>query len=452
MLGLYGFPVVHCGAIVYHSNGSPANVQALHDAAHDGDTITLPAGTFTWTTYVNITKAVTIQGQTTTDVPNGTANDRTILIDQLSRSQGAGYFRLAATTGTVVRITGITFSGNGGSTTIMSGGAVRVNDRTPARVDHCHFTHLYQSTMVAVYSENFGVADHNVMDDFVGQNFSFYINFPNYGGYEWGDGAFAEAAGFGGPKFFFIEDNYIYFTSWGGGGGGSLDAFYGGKYVFRHNRMFNATTLGHSTGHSHPRGRGVRAQEIYNNEWHMNNPGTIDGTTGGSLIAHDNTFYSALQKGFGLAVYRAFWSFGASFYGADGNNAWDSNDPHGLYDSGTLTSASYPNLTDSTKNWTPGQWRGYEVRRPSDGAMGQIEGNTNNTLRIGQYLPINFAAGNQYQIHKALRILDQPGTGRGDRIRGDRPVNTELELLSGRIQTPSPVIHGTTFIVPVANT
>ena len=111
----------------------------------------------------------------------------------------------------------------------MSGGAVRVNDRTPARVDHCHFTHLYQSTMVAVYSENFGVADHNVMDDFVGQNFSFYINFPNYGGYEWGDGAFAEAAGFGGPKFFFIEDNYIYFTSWGGGGGGSLDAFYGGK-------------------------------------------------------------------------------------------------------------------------------------------------------------------------------------------------------------------------------
>ena len=86
MLGFYGFPVVHCGAIVYHSNGSPANVQALHDAAHDGDTITLPAGTFTWTTYVNITKAVTIQGQTTTDVPNGTANDRTILIDQLSRS------------------------------------------------------------------------------------------------------------------------------------------------------------------------------------------------------------------------------------------------------------------------------------------------------------------------------------------------------------------------------
>ena len=105
-----------------------------------------------------------------------------------------------------------------------------------------------------------------------------------------------------------------------------------------------------------------------------------------------------------------------------------------LYDSGTLTSASYPNLTDSTKNWTPGQWRGYEVRRPSDGAMGQIEGNTNNTLRIGHYLPINFAAGNQYQIHKVLRILDQPGTGRGDRIRGDRPVNTR----TGTAEWPNP--------------
>jgi hypothetical protein len=299
--------------------------------------------------------------------------------------------------------------------------------------------------MTGLHATNFGVADHNVMDDFTGQNFSFYINFPNYGGYTWGDGAFAEVAGFGGPKFFFIEDNYIYFTSWGGGGGGSLDAFYGGKYVFRHNRMFNATTLGHSTGHSHPRGRGVRAQEIYNNEWHMDNPGTIDGTTGGSMVTHDNSFYGALQKGFGLAVYRAFWSFGAPFYGADGNNAWDYNateadgthvDGHSpyLFESGTLTSASYPNLTDPTKNWTPGQWRGYKVRRPSDGAMGVIEGNTNNTLSIAPYLPIKFAAGNQYQIHKVLRILDQPGTGRGDRINGNPPVNT----VSGTATWPRP--------------
>ena len=37
-------------------------MQALHDAALNGDTITLPAGTFTWTTGVTISKAIKIQG------------------------------------------------------------------------------------------------------------------------------------------------------------------------------------------------------------------------------------------------------------------------------------------------------------------------------------------------------------------------------------------------------
>ena len=35
------------GATVYHSNGSEANVQSLLRVASDGDTITLPDGTFT---------------------------------------------------------------------------------------------------------------------------------------------------------------------------------------------------------------------------------------------------------------------------------------------------------------------------------------------------------------------------------------------------------------------
>ena len=48
---------------VYHSDGSAANVQALHNAALDGDTITLPAGTFTWSIPVTISKAIKIQGE-----------------------------------------------------------------------------------------------------------------------------------------------------------------------------------------------------------------------------------------------------------------------------------------------------------------------------------------------------------------------------------------------------
>jgi hypothetical protein len=59
---LSGFSGPRCDATVYHSDGSAASVQALHNAALNGDTITLPAGAFTWTTGVTISKAVKIQG------------------------------------------------------------------------------------------------------------------------------------------------------------------------------------------------------------------------------------------------------------------------------------------------------------------------------------------------------------------------------------------------------
>src|SRR5882724_1508217 len=52
----------HCEATIYNSDGSAASVQALHNAALNGDTITLPVGTFAWSTGVTITKGMKIQG------------------------------------------------------------------------------------------------------------------------------------------------------------------------------------------------------------------------------------------------------------------------------------------------------------------------------------------------------------------------------------------------------
>src|SRR4029077_10736619 len=65
ILILSGSIAPRCGATVYHSDGSAANVQALVNAARDGDTITLPVGRFSWTQNLNITKGITLQGQTT---------------------------------------------------------------------------------------------------------------------------------------------------------------------------------------------------------------------------------------------------------------------------------------------------------------------------------------------------------------------------------------------------
>ena len=61
----------------------------IHDTkAHDGDTITLPAGTLTWTTGVNLTKGITVSGQTTitgAGTANCTANDQAIIVDERTR-------------------------------------------------------------------------------------------------------------------------------------------------------------------------------------------------------------------------------------------------------------------------------------------------------------------------------------------------------------------------------
>ena len=69
-----------CGATVYNSNGTPENVQFIHDTqAQDGDTITLPAGTFTWSTQISITKNITL---------SGAGQDVTVLYDNVPKSGG----------------------------------------------------------------------------------------------------------------------------------------------------------------------------------------------------------------------------------------------------------------------------------------------------------------------------------------------------------------------------
>ena len=52
-----------CLATTYNSNGTVDNIRSIHDnQAHHGDTITIPAGTFSWNSPLNITKGITLQG------------------------------------------------------------------------------------------------------------------------------------------------------------------------------------------------------------------------------------------------------------------------------------------------------------------------------------------------------------------------------------------------------
>src|SRR5438552_14800940 len=95
----------HCEATVYYSNGSAASVQSIHNnQAQNGDTITLPAGIFAWTTGVVLSKAIILQGA-------GVGN--TIVRDAV-QSDSLIDWTLAA--GFVSRLTGIEFQDGGRAT------------------------------------------------------------------------------------------------------------------------------------------------------------------------------------------------------------------------------------------------------------------------------------------------------------------------------------------------
>src|SRR5438552_2410213 len=167
----------HCGATVYHSDGSAVNVQLIHDIqAIDGDTITLPSGTFTWTTGINISKAITLQGQSTTDIVFDFAQgkwvnrgaDTTIVQDNLSSRGGSpSLIQSNRTSNNLMRITGITFKGL--ATTQALGPALQFGSSviTQLRIDHCHFIgSLAFLDYVGIYSNIRGVMDHVVIDGF----------------------------------------------------------------------------------------------------------------------------------------------------------------------------------------------------------------------------------------------------------------------------------------------
>lgn len=469
-LGVYFAP--RSEATVYYSDGSQANVQYLHDnSAKPGDTIILPTGTFSWTSRLNITKGITLQGQTTI-TGAGTSNpsiiDRTVIAEDTPRSgPGAGVIFASLTASQSLRLTGITF--RYGTGTIYGGnGAVLVTSsgtepNRSARIDHCHFDHLYWNYAVWINGWMYGVDDHNVFDCNPG-GLSHLIWHNTWGGQLNGNGSWADNPYYGTEKFWFIEDNTII-----GSGtvqtSGNIDVMNGGRYVARHNAFINAAPNSHGT-EGGPQ-RGGRAREVYDNtfNWTINWSGHQQ-RSGGSLW-HDNAWTgheSNSSSHTSFALYREIGAIGndLSLWGlAGGQNLWDINDPHGLYVIGLDTSSinSQGVVHDSSKNWTANQWAGYSVTNtnPASACYGHssyIISNTSNTITYYYYAsgdrgaPLVFNAGDTYAIYRVLTALDQNGRGKGDLISAVSPPawpNEALEPCFSWNNVHSPTGHAYGF-------
>lgn len=402
-------------ATVYHSDGSAASVQGLHNAVLNGDTITLPAGTFTWTTGVTISKAIVLQGA---------GVGQTIIKDNARNTQ---LIAVSLVAGRVTRITGIEFRDGGRTPAAAAPGGIIHIDGSNTNGSQFRFDHNRWNDLNGFFVANtvIGVIDHN--DVTIGGHVYEWI-YP-YGsawdGKSYGDGSWAQPANYGSPQFLFIEDNNFICTRTTIQGT-LTDGFNGARFVVRHNTIKNFVIGNHGT-ESPGRGRSGRAMDIYNNTIDCNNVNRfVTGNRGGGQLVHDNTIRncggsSALST---LSAFRIRTSF-SPWGGADGTNAWDKNNPSNPFYSGTASAAGNLTVSVSGNQWTTNRWSGYTIRKTSGaGGFAYINSNTSNTIRFassGFGRDLVMSVGDRFVINRVDQSLDQAGVGRSTLIIGDNP-------------------------------
>ena len=413
-------------ATIDAKSGLLGDVTVAINAAVDGDTVAIPAGTVQWTSSLTINKAITLQGK---------GMGLTIIRDGVplgAKPQSLITWTLVA--GKMSRMTGIEFQAGKRSantfygTVLLSGSNA---DTRRIRVDHCKFNAL---NAFGIQIEGaLGVIDHCT---FLASTVAIYGFHRSYNGGSYGDGSWAAPTQLGSDQFIFIEDCTI--TYLGAGHYTMLDGFGGLRYVFRHNTVNKGSLEGHGT-ESGQRNRGTRAWEIYNNNFVGNDNGQIVSyNRSGVGVIHDNTItgYHQSNTPFHLENFRAVASFppwaadNASPGGADGRNPWDVNVAGGPFLSATATSGTGGGTLGGTvtvagANWTPNQWVGYTVIRTADNRFAEITSNTAKTISFCDAGTINvvptFSNGDAFTLWKVDQALDNVGRAGGSLISGDTP-------------------------------
>ena len=380
-----------------------AAIASEQAAPVDGDIISIPAGTCTWTGSSPLsppvfTHSVTIQGQgaisaTGTNGSARTGSDVTVILDHLNRSGGnpSTTIYLKTVTGKSLRFTGVAFTTDDSSTATANGMLEITGTSTSVRVDRNHFVIVNGGVGLRIDGSVLGVADHNVFDsptnsltnDFAFHNGVGWNGNSETGGatgnYSWND-----TDHFGTNRFFFGEDNLFNNGDIGDGGHD------GSRYVLRHNTVQQTVTAGCPTtcsagqmyNHGTPASpnRSMRAAEFYLNN--IVQPGTTGignppySINGGTLMYWGNTvvgYKDALgidytrkdNSTYGYAPPPIGWG-NCSTTGGDG---WDGNavSPSGYpcLDSpargaGDLLSGDFPNICNLALNAAcrifTGQW------------------------------------------------------------------------------------------------
>jgi hypothetical protein len=426
---------------IHHAaSAAEADVAAAIARARNGDTVTVPPGVSTWTSILEVTKGITLQGSGT----NGTT-----IIDEVPRTGShASFINAILTPKQSFRLTGFTFQYGETNTKSGENGFVRIGGISPSvRIDHCFFDQLYQEQSIKIFGQLFGVIDHCLFKDRDKQQ-CILVWHDGWGGRNnaYGDGSWADDSYFGSEKFMFSEDN-VFDNSANKRDNGIIDCYGGGRMVVRHNNFINCKPNTHGTESSH-RLRGFRAAEIYNNTESINFPTSGGQFRGGTGLIFSNTLTGRFNGETVLTVYREFENF-PPWGAADGTNPWDVNDPHGAYLTGQHTGSNgSATLIVANAGWTPNQWVGFSVIDLNTTSAKQQAGsivmaNTSDTITInpdGSFRsPMTFNTGDRFAIYRVITALDQCGRGKGALLSGG----------DGRTMPPTPTCWPNEVLDPI---
>ena len=354
-------------------------VQCAVDAASDGDTVEIPAGTVAWTTRKSNTPCVLVDNKSITIKGAGIGPSGTIIQDNTGTSWGPeSPINFRNGTGKSLRVTGIKFDGSGNNNAGKSSIIWASGSWLDFRIDHCVFLNLE----TAVYLTGFqtGVIDHCTYYLIEEHGYSN----PHFIASVFGDGvnAWKRPLTIGTSNAIFMEDNYIEFNQIA-----TNDPIYavknGASTVFRHNTTKNGFV--EVWGTCTPQAGTTRG--MVNNEFYENTIGgesyAMVGISGGTGVVFNNTITGDYSPDrFSLWIYRSPW--GCDFYGpCDGTNPLDGNTAFDSTAAGAHTGGNNGAVLEcSTKSWANNQWVGYAAWNMTDYSKGFVTANTSTTITV----------------------------------------------------------------------
>ena len=304
---VFGAASYALGATINAANCSQSVVQAAINSAADGDTVTVPAGTCTWSGAVSITnKTITLQG-----AGSGAGGTKIVY-------GGSGHTLIAVDAGSKtgkLDISGFWFVG--GDPNDWNGTAMRLygpKGWKNLRVHHNTFDGNYPWTIKGSSSTH-GLIDHNTF-----QGRAYGIMLYGNGASDW-----AAPLTLGTADFFFIEDNTFNFDDfYGATGVPVMDMDSGGRQVFRYNN------IKHGFWETHDKARSglvsANAYEIYKNTfWTSTNKWKAVDIAAGTGVVWGNTFTGDWSVPIGAMDYKTFDP--RSVKRCDGTDPADQNTP-----------------------------------------------------------------------------------------------------------------------------